>query len=323
MAGSSSSRKFDPLVDIVDLKGRVAIVTGSNKGIGYATVQHLARGGAKVYLAARNEERATNAIETLRAEGFGPGDGQVAWLKLDLSDPRQARKAAEEFLAMEQRLDILINNAGLVVTPYELTSDGVTTLTTVNYISPFVFTQTLLPLLSETAKGIDSDVRIINLTSIAHKIVPSSVSFSKIEDFNVKYSMNLLPGFQRYALSKFMILLWTRTLQKRVQDSPAPITVIAVHPGGVDTFTQNWPFPAFSKWLVSLAIADPVHGAYNSVFAAAAKKIADDKERYYGAYLESSPTGRLTEVNKLLQNEELGAQLWDITEKFLEGLDQS
>ncbi|KAG6840994.1 hypothetical protein C0991_002774 [Blastosporella zonata] len=322
MAHGSSSRRFDPLADIVDLKGRVAIVTGGNTGIGYATVQHLVRGGATVYLAARNEERAMRAIETLRLEGFAPGNGQVAWLKLDLSDPRDAKKAAEDFLTMEKRLDILINNAGLVMTPYEMTAHGVTTLATVNYISPFIFTRTLLPLLSQTAKEPGSDVRIVNLTSIAHKMVPSSLSFKNIEDLNVKYNMHLLPGFRRYALSKFMILLWTITLQKRIlaAESLAPITVIAIHPGGVDTFTQNWPFPAFSKWLVGLAIADPVHGAYNSVFASASKDVAADKVKYRGVYLESSPTGRITEVGKSLQNEELGAQLWDITEKFLEDL---
>lgn len=76
-------------------------------GIGFATVQHLARAGAKVYLAARNESRATGAIARLEHEGLQPGDGEVIWLKLDLSDPRDAKKVAEEFLKREKRLDIL------------------------------------------------------------------------------------------------------------------------------------------------------------------------------------------------------------------------
>jgi NAD(P)-dependent dehydrogenase (short-subunit alcohol dehydrogenase family) len=74
-------------------------------GIGYATVQHLARRGAKVYLAARNESRATGAIAKLEADGLG--SGEVHWLKLDLSDPRTAKSAAEEFRKREQRLDLL------------------------------------------------------------------------------------------------------------------------------------------------------------------------------------------------------------------------
>ncbi|KAF8067664.1 hypothetical protein FPV67DRAFT_1625788 [Lyophyllum atratum] len=316
------SRKFNPSTDLVDLKGKVVIVTGGNAGIGYATVQHLARAGAKVYLAARNEERAMTAITKLQEEGLGPGNGEVVWLQLDLSDPRDAKKSAEEFLLKERRLDILVNNAALLSAPYEKTPDGLTVMVTVNYVSPFVFTRTLLPRLTETAREPDSDVRIVNLTSITYKMVPSSVSFKSVEDFNVTYSRHLLPGFARYAHSKFMTLLWTKELQKRISaaDSPAPITVMALHPGGVDTFSQNWPFPRFSKWLVGLAIADPVRGAYNSVFAAASKRVAENKDLYKGAYLESSPTGRVADVGKLMADGDLAAQLWGTTQEFLRGL---
>ncbi|KAG6811832.1 hypothetical protein H0H92_005629 [Tricholoma furcatifolium] len=275
---ATSSSQFDPLTDIVDLKGKVIIVTGGNKGIGYGTVQHLARGGAKVYLAARNEERARIAIETLREGGFEPGNGDVAWLELDLSDPRSAKHSAEKFLTMEKRLDVL------------------------------------------------------GLTSIVHKMVPSSISFKTMEDFNLKYAMSPMSGMQRYGstliieyptgLTKLMDLLWTMTLQERLSNTypSAPITVIAVHPGGVDTFTHNWPFPSFFKWLAGLAIADTVRGSYNSVFAAASKKVAGEKDKYRGAYLESSPTGRITEVGKSFQKEELRNQLWETTEGFLRDL---
>lgn len=85
----------------------------ASTGIGLATVQHLARAGAKVYLAARNESRATGAMAQLDAEGFAPGNGEVVWLKLDLSDPRDAKKSAEEFLKREERLDILGTWVGL------------------------------------------------------------------------------------------------------------------------------------------------------------------------------------------------------------------
>lgn len=80
---------------------------GNSSGIGYATVQHLARQGAKVYIGARSEERAKAAIERLRAEGLQPRNGELEWLELDLSDPRKAKASAEAFLAKEKQLDIL------------------------------------------------------------------------------------------------------------------------------------------------------------------------------------------------------------------------
>ena len=78
-----------------------------SRGVGYATIKHLARHGAKVYLAARDESRAKAAIARLESDGLGPGNGQVLWHELDLSDPRKAKKSAEDFLKKESRLDVL------------------------------------------------------------------------------------------------------------------------------------------------------------------------------------------------------------------------
>ncbi|CAA7257331.1 unnamed protein product [Cyclocybe aegerita] len=315
--GNLASRSFDPSTDLLDLKGKVAIVTGGNTGIGLATVRHLARAGAKVYLAARNESRATGAIAQLEHEGVE--EGRVVWLKLDLSDPRDAKKSAEEFLKRENRLDILVNNAGLLQEPYTVGPDGVTSLSTVNYISPYVFTRTSLPLLQQTAKEPNSDVRIVNLTSIAHKFVPSSVKFDDVEDFNTTFSRTIYPSMIRYGHSKLMIIVWTKTLQRRLNaDASAPITVTSVHPGGVDSFSHKLPFARLFKFLIGLAIAQPDVGAYNSAFAAAGKRIADDKKTYRGVYLESQPTGRVAAPNPVALNEELGEQLWKTTEAFLE-----
>lgn len=127
---------FDPVKDLPDLTGKVVIVTGSTyvtssssllfklpvipyidrtfffhtacrSGIGLATAAVLLRKGAKVYFAARNEEKAKACIKRVEEEGLGPGNGQAVFLQLDLADPRGAKKAAEEFKAKEERLDIL------------------------------------------------------------------------------------------------------------------------------------------------------------------------------------------------------------------------
>ncbi|KAG2034781.1 hypothetical protein BDR03DRAFT_1013094, partial [Suillus americanus] len=99
------SKSFDPVADLPDLSGKVILITGGNAGIGYSTVKHLARRGAKVYMAARNQTKAEEAIAQLKVEGLGPGNGDIIWLELDLKDPRNAKKAAERFMKLEKRLD--------------------------------------------------------------------------------------------------------------------------------------------------------------------------------------------------------------------------
>lgn len=118
-----------------------------------------------------------------------------------------------------------------------------------------------------------------------------------------------------------MLSLWTRSLQKQFgANELAPVTVISVHPGGVDTFTHNWIFPRFFKWLVSLAIAQPDVGAYNSVFAAASKRVHENRSAYGGVYLESRPTGRIAAPNPVVLDEALAERLQQTTEGFLESI---
>lgn len=115
-----------------------------------------------------------------------------------------------------------------------------------------------------------------------------------------------------------MLILWTKSLQRRLnEDKSAPITAIAIHPGGVDTFSHTWPFPRLMGLLVGLAIAKPEVGAYNSVFAAAGKRVRDNKAIYQGAYLESQPTGKIAKPSQAALNEELGERLWKTTNEFL------
>ncbi|THV03616.1 NAD(P)-binding protein [Dendrothele bispora CBS 962.96] len=113
--GQAPSKSFDPLRDLPDIKGKVVLVTGSSSGIGFDTLRYLVKLGAKVYMAARSEERAKSAIERLEKEGKEPGNCGVLWHELDLVDPRKAKASAEKFMEKEERLDILINNAAMFV----------------------------------------------------------------------------------------------------------------------------------------------------------------------------------------------------------------
>ncbi|KAL4242399.1 NAD(P)-binding domain superfamily protein [Abortiporus biennis] len=168
-----SSKAFNPVTNIPDLNGKVILLTGGNANLGLHTIKHLARHGAKVYMGARSETRAKEAIEQLKAEGLGPGNGEVVWLKLDLSDPHKAKKGAEELLGLENRLDVLIHNAAMLQQPYAKSFEDIQDVMMINHISPFIVTQTLLPLLRKTAEEPNSDVRVISVTSDTHRLKKS------------------------------------------------------------------------------------------------------------------------------------------------------
>jgi NAD(P)-dependent dehydrogenase (short-subunit alcohol dehydrogenase family) len=111
--------------DIPDLSGKVAIVTGSNTGIGYVTARELARKGAHVIATARNDKRGLDAIEKMKSEiGSGPNVGTVEFMKLDLSSFGKVQTFAKEFLRKKLKVDILILNAGVMMPPYKTTKDG-------------------------------------------------------------------------------------------------------------------------------------------------------------------------------------------------------
>lgn len=306
--------------EIPDLRGRVFIVTGGSSGIGYATVQHLVRRGGRVYMAARNEEKARTAIDHLEPE---PGVGEVCFLKLDLSDPREARKAALEFISKERRLDVLINNAAMPRSPYSKTHEGIQDIMMVNHISPFVFTMSLLPLLEETAKHSQSDVRVVNVSSDGIMFLKRGIRFRNLDDFNDEHNGEFAPDLARYCRSKLANILFTKALQKRLNARNVPILALALNPGLVCTdgvLNDVRSQPPIISHIFTMAIralwAAPSRGALTSVFAATAPVVRDQPQLYGGAYLQ--PPGKLGRPpNADARSLELAEELWDTTERLL------
>ncbi|KAI0777279.1 NAD-P-binding protein, partial [Trametes elegans] len=326
----SKQLAFDPVKDIPDLFGKVAIVTGGNSGIGFATVQHLARHGAKVYIGARSEERAKVAIERLRAEGLQPGNGEVDWFEVDLGDPRKAKQGAEAFLAKEKRLDILVNNAGTMRIPYKINSTyGIQEVMLVNHISTFVFTKTLLPLLADTAKQPDSDVRIVVVSSDAmQRVKGHDVHFRDINDINNEFKRSLMPDFDRYGLSKLANTLFAKQLQRKLDGEGAPIIVTSLHPGSVFTEgvqadpTLSLPIiKPITTIILRQLFLSPSEGAYNSLFAAASPIVKAEKEKYKGAYLRPPAGTIVSPPAPQAESKELAEELWNTTEAILRTFD--
>ncbi|KAJ7661490.1 NAD-P-binding protein [Mycena polygramma] len=306
--------------DLVDLHGKVALVTGGNTGIGYATIQMLARKGAKVYMAARDEGRALAAIKQLEAENIN--DGSVHWLKLDLSDPRAAQRAAHEFLEKEKRLDILVNNAARSSPgPYKLDKDGFLDIMVCNHISHFALTDALLPLMKETAKEPGSDVRIVNVSSMAHSRVKPD-TFATREAFNKDYGTSIGGYLDTYGNSKLANVLHIKALQKRLTAEAVPITCLAAHPGaiktvGSDGFVASIPYLGgfLKRFVAPLAFGPWRNGAMTVAYAAAGKEVAEQREKYSGAYLV--PIAAIAPPSKYAQDERLQKELYETTEKFI------
>ncbi|KAF9474416.1 NAD(P)-binding protein [Pholiota conissans] len=313
--------KFNPSTDLQDLSGKVVVVSGANQGIGYATVKHLARKGAKVYLGSRNEEKGRNAVAKLLEEGIGSGD--VVYFACDLSTPLAAKNSAEGFLKVEERLDALVNNAACIF-DYEnqASEDGITQMMLVNHFGTFQFTKSLLPLLIKTAEDPTNDVRVVTVGSEQHRnalLGPNAkTAFKNLDECKNMYSNDRMATLSRYALSKLANLLFSNTLHRKL--SPHNIICICPHPGVVatTTFTSHLPFSRVIQFVFALLFRGPDEGAYNSCWAAAAPEVRLEVEKYGGAYV--APVGSVVEQAPNAMDVQMQDDLWEMTERYLEGL---
>ncbi|KAH8097019.1 NAD-P-binding protein [Cristinia sonorae] len=320
----SSSPKWNIDKDIPNLDGKVVIVTGGNAGLGFATIQYLVRHGAKVYMAARNEEKAKAAIARLE---LGEGAGNVEWLELDLGDPRKAKASAEKFLEKEQRLDILVNNAAITIAPYQKSIDDIQDVMVTNHISPFVFTKTLLPLLEKTAANDpNSDVRIVNVSSQAILYLSDDIRFRNREDFNDEHTGGFSPALKRYGRSKLANILFTRQLQSDFDAKNVPIITLSLHPGTINTEgnkniinRQNWFLRPILAFISNIFLPDANNGAYTQVFAAVSPIVRQQADKYKGAFL--MPPAVISKTNKPGESKELAKELWETTETLLKELE--
>ena len=200
------------------LAGRVAVVTGANTGIGFETARVLAQRGASVVLACRSEERAQTALARIAAavpEGSG---GTAETLPLDLASLTSVRQAADTLLARHPRIDLLINNAGVMDTPYSTTVDGFERQFGTNHLGHFAFTGLLLPALLPVAGS-----RIVTVSSITHR--RGSIDFS-----DLAYTHGYRPA-AAYSRSKLANLMFNFALQTRLTASGAAPIAVAAHPG--------------------------------------------------------------------------------------------
>ncbi|MEV3873535.1 oxidoreductase [Streptomyces sp. NPDC049906] len=210
--------------DIPDQHGRTAIVTGANSGLGHATARALARRGARVVLACRSAERGTAARDRLRAEVPG---ADVEFAPLDLADLESVRGFADAWrTAGDRRLDLLVNNAGVMALPHRLTADGFEMQFGVNHLGHFALTGLLLPSLLATPGS-----RIVTVSSFMHHTANIDI-----------HDLNSTRGYRRwtaYGRSKTANLLFVHELARRLAARGGHPVATAAHPGYARTNLQT------------------------------------------------------------------------------------
>lgn len=206
--------------DIADQSGRVAVVTGANSGLGLETARELARAGASVVLAVRSLDRGKAAIDDIRADQPG---AELELQELDLASLDSIRTAADQLRTNLDRIDLLINNAGVMYTPRQQTADGFEMQFGTNHLGHFAWTGLLVDGVLATEGS-----RIVTVSSVGHRI-RSRIDF---DDLNAEQGYNRIAAYGR---SKLANLLFTYELQRRLAAAGSSTVALAAHPGGSDT----------------------------------------------------------------------------------------
>ena len=278
--------------------GRTFLVTGANTGLGFETAKVLAAKGGRVLLGCRSRDRAEAAMDKILAE---TPDADLAFVPLDQANLASVKKAAET-VNQETRLDVLINNAGIMGPPRTLTEDGFESQFGVNHLGTFALTSLLLPKLEQTKKS-----RVVITSSLAHKA--GRINF---DDVNAD---NGYIAFQRYAMSKFANILHATELDRRLRAKNSNVKTTCCHPGVASTeLARHLPKVAqMFMPVASLFLNTPAKGAWPTLAAAVGKGAVGGG--YYGpsGFGEWMGTASDAVRSRQSQNPKLAEKLWDLS----------
>ncbi len=282
--------------------GRIAIITGANIGLGFETALALTGKGCSVVLACRNTEKAEAAKAQILKQHKS---AKVECMKLDLSSLKSVHAFAAAYAKKHKKLDLLINNAGIMMPPYSLSEDGFESQLAANYLGHFVLTGLLLPLLIKTPNS-----RIVSLSSLAHKF--TGIHF---DDMNFK---NAYSKRDAYGQSKLACLMFAYELQRRLASAGHGTLSVAAHPGvSYTNLGHNLPKLAnLVAPVVGLMLQSAKGGAQPTLYAA----LGDDIEGgdYCGPKSMGEVRGAPIKVgsNRRSRDEAVAARLWTVSEEM-------
>jgi len=289
--------------DIPDLSGKVVIVTGANSGIGLEASRELARKGAEVIMACRTQDKAEAAIQQIQEE---LPQAKLEFIHLDLADLASVKKFAADFKSRNDRLDVLLNNAGIMMVPYRKTADGFESQLGTNHLGHFALTGSLIDLILITPGA-----RVVNISSNAH--------YAGEMDFeNLQYEDGGYTPTAAYSRSKLANLLFTYELQRRFERKGADALALAAHPGiaatGLADHFLGGKLSGLIQGIMKVLFQSAKMGALPGLRAATDPQA--EGGNYYGPGGKGERSGYPVVVssNEASHNQQDAATLWEVSE---------
>jgi NAD(P)-dependent dehydrogenase (short-subunit alcohol dehydrogenase family) len=292
--------------NIPDLTGKVVVVTGGNSGLGYESVKAFSEKGAEVILTSRSTEKGETAKTDILKNNPG---GKITVMELDLMDFASIKKFANSFKEKYDRLDILLNNAGIMTTPYFLTNDGLEAQNGTNHFGHYALTGQLMNLIVKTPGS-----RVVNVSSNGHK-------YGKMDFDNLLFENGRdYTPMKSYARSKLSNLLFTYELQRNFESANADSIAVAAHPGASRTnlgrfLEDKWWFKPLFALMVPFT-QDQAQGALPQIRASVDPEVAGGA--YYGpsGFGEMKGDPLLVKSNHASHDHGDAKKLWEASEKL-------
>jgi len=298
--------------DIPDLTGKRAVITGVTGGLGLHTAIELARHGAELVVTARNADKAADSVKRITDD---VSSAKIDVVSLDLADLSDTKRAASEVAKTYDRIDILINNAGIMATPKATTVDGFELQIGTNHLGHFAWTATLWPLLVASA------ARVVTVSSFMHR----SVNSIDLRSLTIEGSPRRYGRWKSYGESKLADLLFALELDRRTKAANIPVVSVAAHPGYASTNltkptsgSKALFLPGMAMHQVSKILGQPAaHGAWPLLMAATDAELTGGE--YVGPSGPSEMRGRphLVGTSRTARDQELASGLWMASESAI------
>ncbi|PON68605.1 Short-chain dehydrogenase/reductase [Parasponia andersonii] len=303
-SGYGSASTAELVTQGIDASNLTAIVTGGASGIGWETSRVLALRGAHVIIAARNTDAANKAKDVILND---IENARIHVLKLDLSSTKSVRAFVDSFNALHLPLNLLINNAGVMFCPFQLSEDGIEMQFATNHLGHFLLTNLLLDKMKDTARKTGIEGRIVNLSSIAHvHAYEEGIQFDKINDQS-SYSDK-----RAYGQSKLANILHANELSRRLQEEGANVAVNSVHPGLIMTplMRHSALLMKTLKIFTCLLWKNVAQGAATTCYVALDPRLKGVSGKYFLDCNETIPSS-------YARDQKLARKLWDFSNKLV------